>query len=136
MTEIANRTRLFARIIGPALVLIPSIIAIRAPAMDELLADFFANQALVWITGAVLVFAGLTVIALHQIWSSVSAVLVSLFGWFLLLRGILLLVVPQIAQSNGAAVAAQAYLVQLIFAGLIVIGLWLSYTGWLDQPEP
>jgi hypothetical protein len=36
----------------------------------------------VWFAGALL-FGGLLIIAFHQYWSSVAAVIISLFGWIL-----------------------------------------------------
>jgi hypothetical protein len=95
------RTRAFARVIGPFLVIAPGIIALRAPDMEALAVAFFENAALVWITGGLLVFGGLLIIAHHQYWSSVSAVLVSLFGWFLALRGVVLLASPQLIERAG-----------------------------------
>ncbi len=76
------RTRAFARVVGPYLTIVPAIIAARAPDMGVELTAFFENAALVWIMGALMVFAGLFVIANHQYWSSASAILISLFGWF------------------------------------------------------
>jgi hypothetical protein len=41
---------------------------------------FFENEALAWITGGLLLFSGLLVIAHHQHWSGLSAILISLFA--------------------------------------------------------
>jgi hypothetical protein len=67
---------------GPFLVIVPAIIAVRAPSMGMMLSAFFENDALVWITGSLLLFGGLLIIAHHQYWSSPAAILISLFGWF------------------------------------------------------
>jgi hypothetical protein len=37
---------------------------------------------------------GLVIIAFHQYWRSPDAIIVSLVGWFLAIRGVLLLNVP------------------------------------------
>jgi hypothetical protein len=87
-SEAGARTRAFARVIGPYLVIVPAIIAMRAPNTGTILTAFFENEALVWLTGGLLWFVGLLIIAHHQYWSSLSAVLISLFGWFLALRGL------------------------------------------------
>ena len=88
--ETRERTRAYARVIGPFLVIVPGIIAIRAGEMGNFLASFFASPALVWITGGLLLFAGLVIIARHQVWSGPAAILISLFGWFLAFRGAVL----------------------------------------------
>ena len=130
------RTRAFARVIGPFLVIVPGIIAARAPDMGVQLSAFFENAALVWITGALLVFAGLFIIANHQYWSSASAILISLFGWFLALRGLALLSVPHLYEKAGVEAMNAISLVRIGFGLLVLAGLWLTYTGWIVKPPP
>jgi len=85
---------------------ISSIIALRAPAMGALASDFFKSDLFAWFAGALLVFGGLLIIAFHQYWSSVAVVMISLFGWILALRGVVLMAAPELydraAMSMGA----------------------------------
>ena len=128
--EVRARTRAFARVIGPFLVIVPGIIVVRTPDMGTLAAGFFDNPALVWMTGGLLLFCGLLIIAHHQYWSSAAAVLISLFGWFLALRGIALLAVPQLIERGAAGAMQTIPWVRLGFGVLVLIGLWLSFVGW------
>lgn len=128
------RTRAFARVIGPFLVLVPAILVVRAPGLGTILAAFFRNEALVWTMGALLLFCGLLIIAFHQYWSSPAAVMISLFGWFLALRGLVLLIAPQLIQRGGAASLNMVPAVRVGFSVLVLIGLWLTYAGWLTRP--
>ena len=89
------RTRAFARVIGPFLVFVTGILVARSPNLGPILSAFFQNEALVWMMGALLFFCGLLIIAFHQYWSSPAAVMISLFGWFLAIRGFILLAFPQ-----------------------------------------
>ncbi|MDW6021751.1 hypothetical protein SAZ10_08230 [Mesorhizobium sp. BAC0120] len=140
--EAQKRTRAFARVIGPWLVIVPGIIVLRAPDMGALAAGFFENPALVWFGGALLLFGGLLIIAFHQHWSSAAAVIISLFGWVLALRGLILLAVPQIYQRATAASTGATSLIRPGFAVLVLIGLYLTYAGWVaksvgaDEHEP
>ncbi len=90
----AQRTRAFARVIGPFVALATLIVAIRLPDLTGLIDDLFANAVLPWILGAMMLVAGLIVIAFHQYWRGVTAVLISLFGWFVALRGLTIDGVP------------------------------------------
>jgi hypothetical protein len=132
--EARARTRAFARVIGPFLVIVPAIIAVRAPNLGTILSAFFENDALVWITGGLLLFSGLLIIAHHQYWSGLSAILISLFGWFLALRGVVLLAAPQLIASGGAAAINMKPIVQIGFGSLALIGLWLTFAGWIAKP--
>lgn len=131
--ESQGRTRAFARVMGPWLVLVPGIIALRAPEMDALASDFFKSDLFVWFAGALLLFGGLLIIAFHQYWSSVAAVLISLFGWVLAIRGLILMAAPKLYERAGMAVQAIS-VVRLIFGVLVAIGLYLTYVGWLAKP--
>jgi hypothetical protein len=127
------RTRAFARVIGPFLVLVPGILVIRAPGMGTILSSFFQNEALVWTLGSLLLFSGLLIIAFHQYWSSAAAVMISLFGWFLAIRGLILLTAPQWINRGGTASMQMLPVVRIGFSFLVLIGLWLTYVGWFAQ---
>jgi hypothetical protein len=120
-------------VIGPWLVIVPGIIAARAPDMGAFATEFFKSALFIWFAGALLLFGGLLIIAFHQYWSSVAAVLISLFGWVLAIRGLVLMVAPKLYERVGAVVNTVS-LVRLIFGILVVIGLYLTYVGWLAKP--
>jgi uncharacterized protein YjeT (DUF2065 family) len=101
--------------------------------MDALASDFFKSDLFVWFAGALLLFAGLLIIAFHQYWSSVAAVIVSLFGWILLLRGLVLIAAPQLYERAATAMDS-IILVRLISGVLVAIGLYLTYVGWIAEP--
>ena len=128
--ESQARTRAFARVMGPWLIIVPGIIALRASAMDTLASEFFKNDLFEWFAGAMLLFMGLFIIAFHQYWSSVAAIMISLFGWILALRGLVLMAAPELYERAGMAVDTILF-VYLIFGVLIAIGVYLTYVGWL-----
>jgi hypothetical protein len=131
--EDAQRTRAFARVIGPFVAVATVIVAIRLPDLTGLVDDLFANAVLPWMLGAMMLIAGLIVIAFHQYWRSVTAVLISLFGWFVALRGVTMMAFPATIETGaGDTLASQGLLlVARIFFGLMtVMGLWLTYVGW------
>jgi hypothetical protein len=131
------RTRMFARAFGPFFLIVPSIIAMRASSQMPVLLHEFSNDPMwQWELGALLLMWGSVIIAFHQYWRSVAAVLISLLGWFLAIRGILILAIPDVYDSAGSALEQNAIpLVRIIFAGLALVGLYLSYVGWIAKPE-
>lgn len=119
--------------IGPFLVIAPGTVAVRAPDMGPIVSAFFGNPALVWITGALMLFAGLLIISLHQYWSGAAAIMISLFGWFLALRGVTLLAVPQLYERAAVASVGATLAIRVGFAALVFAGLWLTYVGWIAK---
>ena len=124
--EDAQRTRAFARVIGPFVAVATVIVAIRLPDLTGLVDNLFANAVLPWMLGAMMLIAGLIVIAFHQYWRSVTAVLISLFGWFVALRGVTMMAFPATIETGaGDTLASQGLLlVARIFFGLMTVMGW------------
>ena len=131
------RTRMFARVLGPFLTIVPTTVALRGGYMQELFTEFKANPMWPWLYGAILLFGGLIIIAFHQYWRSPAAVIVSLVGWFFLVRGVLLLTVPGAYDAAGNAIyssGASAF-IWVMFICLASAGLYLTYVGWRPGPH-
>jgi hypothetical protein len=134
--EARHRTRVFARVLGPFVAVATLIVAIRLSQLGSLLSDLFTSGTLPWILGAAMLMMGLIVIAFHQYWYSVTAVLISVFGWFVAVRGVTMMAVPSAIDaganttldSPGLLIAARIF-----FLLLTAMGLWFTYVGW--RPE-
>ncbi|MFV9636601.1 hypothetical protein [Mycobacterium neumannii] len=132
--EAKQRTRFFCRVLGPYEAIVTLIIAIRLPVLDHVAGDLFENAALPWMLGAMMLAMGLVVIAFHQYWYSVTAVLVSLFGWFVALRGLGLMAFPSAIQEGATDATSSPGLLlafRIFFLLLTAMGLWLTYVGWV-----
>jgi hypothetical protein len=132
--EAKARTRAFARVIGPSLVLVPGILVVRAPDIRTILLAFFQNEALVLGVGVMLLIGGLLIIAYHQYWSSPAAVMISLLGWLLALRGLMLLAAPRLIACWATALLDYLPAVRIGFSLFVLVGLWLTYAGWFAKP--
>jgi hypothetical protein len=132
--EAQAKTRSFARVLGPFLMIVPGIIVVRLSEVAPLAAPFFANPALVFTMGALMVFGGICVIANHQIWRGLSAILISLFGRFICLRGLALLLAPQAYEHLADVSQGALPLVRLLFGLIFLAGLKPTYDGWIAKP--
>jgi hypothetical protein len=134
------RTRMFARALGPFFTIVPTTVAVRSCYMRTLFTEFKANPMWPWLFGAILLMFGLVIIAFHQYWRSPAAIIVSLVGWFLAIRGVLLLTVPQAYDAAGNAVYNHSGATAAIWAVFICLasaGLYLTYVGWKPwKPQP
>jgi hypothetical protein len=131
------RTRAFARVIGPYVATFGIVYAIRLPDLGGLVGDLFARPFNVLMLGSLMLAAGLVVIGVHRSWRGPLAVTVSLFGWFVAVRGFLLIASPSTIQSGvDAAMLSPAATVvaRVFFAALGVLGLVLAYAGWFTSP--
>jgi hypothetical protein len=134
--EAIGRTRAFARVVGPFLVAVTLIIAIRLPDLTGLVNDLFSNSVLPWMLGAMMFACGLVVIAFHQYWYSLPAIVISVFGWFVASRGLTLMAFPTTIETGAGATLASPGLqlgARVFFLLLTAIGVWLTYVGWVSR---
>lgn len=120
-------TRVFARVLGPFYVIIAGIAAVRAPNTRTQLADLGVWP---WATGAFLLMAGLIVVAFHHQWGSLPAIIVSLLGWLMMLRGFFALAFPSSFMSITNSLSGETALWRVFYVCVAVVGLYLAYVGW------
>lgn len=130
-----TRTRNFARVLGPYLTIVPITVAVRGSHMQTLFTEFKANPMWPWLYGAILLMGGLFIIAFHQYWRGLAAVIVSAVGWFFAIRGVLLLTLPRTYDAAGDAIysSGMSTAIWVMFACLASAGAYLTYVGW--KPE-
>lgn len=121
---------MFARVLGPFLIIVPLTAALRASEMHELMADFEGNPLWPWMGGAFALLLGLIVVALHPSWSSPPAIIVSAMGWLMVLRGLLLLLFPAAFMSAADAVIGSGMIWRIGYVALALVGLYLTVVGW------
>jgi uncharacterized membrane protein len=128
-------TRMFARVIGPFLVIVTATAVARASDMRMLLTDFRANSLWAWVTGAFILLSGMVVVALHQYWRGAPAIIVSALGWLTVLKGFSLMALPQtyLSFASTAVDAGTSWWVGFIVVALI--GLYLAFVGWSPAPS-
>ena len=120
------RTRVFARVIGPYLVIVAATAVARSSSMRTLLSQFYANSVWPWVTGVFVLLGGLIVVALHQYWRGAAAIIVSILGWMTALKGLSLLAFPHTFSS--VLDSAGWWRTTMVILGLV--GLYLTYVGW------
>jgi hypothetical protein len=128
-------TRMFARVLGPFLVIVDLVAVVRAPDTQAVLSEFEANSLWSWVAGAFVLIFGLIVVAGHQHWRGTAPIVISVLGWLITLRGLLLLAFPKVfVWVAHSMVGAQAWWVTLCIA-FALVGLYLTYVGWAPAPS-
>ncbi len=132
-------TRMFSRVLGPFLVIVDITAVVRAPDTRAVLSEFEASSLWSWVAGAFVLIFGLVIVAGHQYWRGVAPIIVSVLGWLITLRGLLLLAFPKVFVSvANSMIGAQAWWVALCIA-FALVGLYLTYVGWApasSRPTP
>lgn len=92
--EAQNRTAQFARVLGPFLAIACAAAVLDTPHREPLYAALTDSALWLWALGVFGLLCGLTVVAFHQLWHSPAAMVISAFGWLVIIRSILLLAFP------------------------------------------
>jgi len=103
--------------------------------MVETAGALVRERPLVLILGVTALAVGLALVLAHNVWSGGALpIVVTLFGWVILLRGVLLLFLP----PEGAARLLDLFRFEQLFylyAGLtVLLGLYLVYAGFRRRP--
>jgi hypothetical protein len=136
--EAQLRTRAFARVIGPYVATFGIVYAFRLPDLSGLVGDLFAQTFNVLMLGALMLAGGLVIIGLHRSWRGPLAVTISLFGWFVAVRGFLLIANPAVIEAGADATMLSptaTIVARVFFAALGALGLALAYAGWFTAPK-
>ena len=103
----------FARIYGVVILTAALAALLRPNRMATILADFERSPGLTFLGALLALILGLLMVTAHNLWSDIAAILVSLFGWIVLIKGILLLASPEGPLKFGAASASSPARVRL-----------------------
>ena len=127
-------SKFIARLIGPFLVAIGAGLLVNGDVMQAMAAEFLKSPALIFLSGLLTLTAGLAIVNTHNVWAADWRVIVTIFGWLGVLGGALRIVFPQLVERVGTTMLAQGGLVIGAWIFVLLLGLWLSYLGYLDQP--
>ena len=124
-------TQYLARFFGVWIVVVQLGMAFNRATTIAAIDGIFSNPGLAWVTGVFTALIGLVVILGHNRWSgSAAAVLVTLFGWIALLKGLTFVWLPIGDQQQFYA----ALQFERFYYGYLVFGLglggFLIYAGF------
>jgi hypothetical protein len=130
-----RRTRMFARVLGPFIVTAMVVALVRVADMRRLLTEFTASDVWPYLTGAYMLLGGIAIVAFHQIWRGAAAIIVSVLGLLLVVRGFVLLAFPDVFASLADRMMGIPWAWIPIFVVMAVIGVYLTYVGWRPMPK-
>jgi protein-S-isoprenylcysteine O-methyltransferase Ste14 len=73
---------------------------------------------------------GIAIVAFHQFWRGAAAIIVSVLGWALVVRGTFLMAFPDTFASLADRMIGATGIWQGAYVVMALIGLYLSYVGW------
>jgi hypothetical protein len=120
-----------ARLLGP-LVLLPGIgILINPRPFRTMAAEVVRSLTLVYLFGLIDVAAGLAIVLTHNVWAASWRVLITLIGWWMLIRGAARILAPETIMGYAGKFVGNERIYPATGAILVILGLVLSYFGYV-----
>ena len=120
-----------ARLIGPVLLVTGVALLVNRKDFDALVQEFLRSRALLLLVALVDLAVGLAIVLTHNVWVADWRIIITLLGWLLLVRGAVRLLIPDQVKALGTKVLGNANVVTGSLAVVTVLGLVLSYFGYV-----
>ena len=121
---------LLAKFIGPYIMAIAIGLLFNLKTYQKIMGDFFKNAALVYVTGLITFVAGLAIVLFHNLWVLDWRVIVTLFGWNMLIKGAWLIISPDTSTKMATLFAKNSKLVIIPWIIMLTIGVFLTAKGY------
>ncbi|MEE8309046.1 MAG: hypothetical protein ABUJ98_06680 [Hyphomicrobium sp.] len=125
-------TSLFlAQLIGPVLIVIGVGLLLKKTEFREMATDFLSSRALIFVSGLLTLVTGLAIVLTHNVWEFNWPVIITILGWLSVFGGVFRILFPDSVQSMGTSMLDKPATMTVSGAIQIVLGLWLSYVGYM-----
>ncbi len=126
-------TSLFlAQLIGPVLIVIGVGLLLKKTEFREMATDFLSSRALIFVSGLLTLVTGLAIVLTHNVWEFNWPVIITILGWLSVFGGVFRILFPNSVQSVGTSMLDKPATMTVSGAIQIVLGLWLSYVGYMS----
>src|SRR6202051_752105 len=92
-----------AKLIGPVMLVIGRALSSIQRGFREMAGEFMASRALMFLSGLIIMPAGLAIVLTHNVWTADWRVLITLLGWLAAVGGALRLFGPLFVVKAGHA---------------------------------
>jgi uncharacterized membrane protein len=119
-----------AKLIGPLFLAVGIGVLANAAVYRKLAEEFLRSYALVYVSGLLLMTAGLALILTHNVWVADWRVVITLLGWLAAIGGALRIVVPERAEAMGRSMLARPAGLTVAAVIWLVLGALLTFFGY------
>lgn len=120
-----------AKLLGPVLV-VAAITMIASPRyINEMASEFLKSSALIFFSGVLAMIAGMAIVNTHNVWMAEWPVVITVFGWAMVIGGAVRMAAPNVVQTIGGKMLDNPTLTRVFGVLWAVVGAYLSYEGYL-----
>ena len=110
-----------AKLIGPVTLAVAVAVFLNRRAFVEMSEEFLKSRALLYLSGFLIMPAGIAIILTHNVWVANWRVIITLLGWMMAIGGAIRLIFPDRVQAWGRGFLRHP------MGAYIAGGLWLAF---------
>ena len=126
-----DSSTLLARLMGPYIIVIGISLIFNQKVFRQIMEDLPKNPSLVFVTGLLTFVAGLATVLFHNIWVADWRAIITIFGWIILIKGVLLVILPGTLVKVTKIYSNNFKLVLVPWTIMILIGIFLTIKGYI-----
>jgi hypothetical protein len=123
-------SKAIAGLVGPTLVALAAGMLLNLGSFPIMAEQISHDPALVLVSGILLFVAGLTIVRVHNLWTSGWPVLVTIIGWLAALSGLARILFPTRFAALAAGLGQSSGLIATAAVVLLVLGVFLSFKAY------
>lgn len=124
-----NYSILIAQFVGPIYLAVGLGMLLGNINMKKLMDDFMKSDGLMYLGGLMAFAFGIAVLRVHNVWVQDWTVIITIFGWLSLIKGVTLVVFPGKMREFSKQFTSPQYLTFITWFALI-LGGFLTYVSW------
>ena len=123
-------TKLIAGLIGPLMAAIGIAMLLNRQAFPEMVSQVAQNYAIIFLSGALSLLAGVAIVRVHNVWTGGWPVIVTILGWLLIVGGLARMWCPKKASEIATTFGSDPTLLLVAGAVLLALGAFLSFKAY------
>ena len=120
-----------AKLLGPILLVAGIAMLVNRKELDALAQEILRSRVLFFLLGLIDLAIGLAIVLTHNVWVADWRLVITLLGWLLMVRGAVRMLIPDQIKPLGTKLLRNPNVVTGSLAVPIVLGLVLSYFGYV-----
>ena len=119
-----------AKILGPVFIVVATAMILNKGLIQKLMEDFCKNSALLYFGGVSSLIFGLVIVIMHNVWAWNWTVIITIFGWMGILKGIWLIVFPNTINKFMEGYNSNKLFIKVHSVFALLCGMFLTYVGY------
>ncbi len=119
-----------SKFLGPVILALSIPMIVTPTKLQETTRRFLADSPLVLISGVLAMTTGLSIVNSHNVWVLDWTLIVTLFGWALLLGGASRIVAPRVVDRVGGAMMDRPTMTRIVGAFWALLGAFLMFKAY------